>query len=168
MRLDSDGMTIADKIMNTAKNTASEGPDTCTIGGWKMEHLETDVVILGTGGAGMAAAITAAEGGARVVVLEKRPFPGGASNTPVVLGTVAKDAAYRDKAFKVFMEMTHWTGNADLVRSYVDMSGQLLSGSVAWGFRPIPPYGCLWRRSVNRGAGSAVCPADTDWATCVS
>jgi len=41
-----------------------------------IEHIKVDVAVLGTGGAGMAAAITAAEGGAKVVVLEKRPFPG--------------------------------------------------------------------------------------------
>jgi hypothetical protein len=31
----------------------------------------------------MASVITAAEGVAKVVILEKSPFPGGASNTPV-------------------------------------------------------------------------------------
>jgi fumarate reductase flavoprotein subunit len=51
-----------------------------------LEHAKVDVAVLGTGGAGMAAAITAAEGGARVIVLEKWPFPGGASNTPVDFG----------------------------------------------------------------------------------
>ena len=42
-----------------------------------MEHIKTDVVVLGSGGTGMTAAITTAEGGAKVVVLEKRPLPGG-------------------------------------------------------------------------------------------
>jgi flavin-dependent dehydrogenase len=44
------------------------------------------VAVLGTGGAGMAATITAAESRAKVVVLEKRPIPGEASNTPVGFG----------------------------------------------------------------------------------
>jgi urocanate reductase len=34
-------------------------------------RLETQVVIIGAGGAGMAAAVTAAEKGADVIVLEK-------------------------------------------------------------------------------------------------
>ena len=89
-----------------------------------MEYIKTDVVVLGTGGAGMAAALTAAEGGASVVVLEKRPFPGGASNTPVGFGAVRKDQAFRDKAFKIHMKMTHWTANADLVRAWIDKSGE--------------------------------------------
>ena len=91
-----------------------------------MERLKADIVVLGAGGAGMAAAITAAEGGAKVVVLEKRPFPGGTSNTPAVLGVVRSDQAYRDKAFKVHMEMTNWTGNADLVQAWINKSGGLV------------------------------------------
>ncbi len=90
-----------------------------------MENLKADVAVIGTGGAGMAAAITAAEGGAKVTVLEKRPFPGGTSNTPVGFGAVRKDQTFRDKAFKVHMNMTRWTGNADLVRAWINMSGEI-------------------------------------------
>ncbi|MEM2868311.1 MAG: FAD-binding protein, partial [Candidatus Bathyarchaeia archaeon] len=39
--------------------------------GMNMKRLETDVVIFGGGTAGLAAAVTAAERGARVIVLEK-------------------------------------------------------------------------------------------------
>jgi pyruvate/2-oxoglutarate dehydrogenase complex dihydrolipoamide dehydrogenase (E3) component len=48
-----------------------------------VEHLTTDIAVIGTGGAGMAATITAAEAGAKVIILEKRPFPGGTSTTPM-------------------------------------------------------------------------------------
>ncbi len=41
------------------------------------ETLEADVVVIGAGGAGMAAAITAHEAGRNVVVLEKMPYAGG-------------------------------------------------------------------------------------------
>ncbi|MBI2318027.1 MAG: FAD-dependent oxidoreductase, partial [Betaproteobacteria bacterium] len=36
-----------------------------------------DVLVIGAGGAGLAAAIEAAAAGARVVLLEKNPRPGG-------------------------------------------------------------------------------------------
>lgn len=90
-----------------------------------MEHLKSDLVVIGTGGAGMAAAITAAERGVKVVQFEKRAFPGGASNTPVAFRYVKKEQAFRDKAFKVHMTMTRWTANADLVRAWINMSGEL-------------------------------------------
>ena len=44
------------------------------------EKFETDVVVLGTGAAGLCAAISAASGGARVMVLEKMPGRGGMTN----------------------------------------------------------------------------------------
>ncbi len=90
-----------------------------------METEKFDIVVIGTGGAGMTAAIRAAEGGAKVVVFEKRPCPGGASNTPMNVAWVKKDQAYRDKAFKVHMEMTQQAGNPQLVRAWIDKSGEI-------------------------------------------
>jgi len=40
-------------------------------------YREYDVVVAGYGGAGVSAAITAHDNGARVIILEKAPFPGG-------------------------------------------------------------------------------------------
>ncbi|MBN1161613.1 MAG: FAD-binding protein [Dehalococcoidales bacterium] len=51
-----------------------------------VEHFNADVAVLGTGGAGMAAAITAAEGGAKVIVLEKNLFQVGHPIPPVGFG----------------------------------------------------------------------------------
>ena len=41
------------------------------------ENVETEIVVVGAGGAGLAAALAAAEKGAKVTVIEKRPKPGG-------------------------------------------------------------------------------------------
>jgi fumarate reductase flavoprotein subunit len=90
-----------------------------------IEHIQVDIAVVGTGGAGMAAAITAAEGGAKVILLEKRPFPGGTSNTPVGFQFVKADRQSRDTAFKVHMDGTLWTANADLVRAYSEISGEI-------------------------------------------
>lgn len=49
----------------------------------KWEHTY-DVIVIGAGGAGLAAGITAAEAGAKTVILEKLGFPGG--NTMVSEG----------------------------------------------------------------------------------
>jgi len=42
--------------------------------------VNADIAVVGAGSAGLAAAVTAAEGGAKVVILEKMPFAGGSSN----------------------------------------------------------------------------------------
>jgi len=46
----------------------------------KLEDTETDVVIIGAGGAGLSAAVAARECGASVIVLEKMPIVGGNTN----------------------------------------------------------------------------------------
>lgn len=46
----------------------------------KVEDTETDVVIIGAGGAGLSAAVAAREMGANVIVLEKMPIVGGNTN----------------------------------------------------------------------------------------
>jgi len=45
--------------------------------------LEADIVVVGFGGAGSAAAITAADGGARVILLDKAPAHAVGGNTRV-------------------------------------------------------------------------------------
>lgn len=42
--------------------------------------LQGDVVVIGGGGAGLAAAISANQNGAKVVILEKMGFLGGSTN----------------------------------------------------------------------------------------
>lgn len=49
----------------------------CTTIFGETKKYETDVVIIGAGGAGMTAAIEAFDAGANVILLEKMAFPGG-------------------------------------------------------------------------------------------
>ena len=93
------------------------------------KELETDVVIVGAGSSGLAAAMTASAGGARVIVLEKLPVPGGTSLFAEGLFAVESTlqarenvTLTRDEAFKSHMMGTHWRANAALVRAFVDMS----------------------------------------------
>lgn len=58
---------------------------------------EFDVVVIGAGGSGLAAAIAAAEAGGRVVVLEKRPEPGGTTGIAVGSFTASGTRQQREK-----------------------------------------------------------------------
>jgi fumarate reductase flavoprotein subunit len=97
------------------------------------EKLEADVVVLGAGGAGLAAAVTAANKGAKVIVIEKRPIPGGA--TLFAGGTFAIESPVqkrlkvpetKDDVFKIVMQHSHWTLNARIVRAWIDKSGDTI------------------------------------------
>jgi hypothetical protein len=61
-------------------------------GSW---YKEADVVVIGYGGAGVVAAITAHDAGAKVLVLEKAPFRGGGS-TSICFGVCAAPTSVKD------------------------------------------------------------------------
>ncbi len=95
------------------------------------ETLNADVVVIGAGGSGLAAAVTAAEAGARVIVFEKQPYTGGSSN--FFEGVFAVESAMqreryigitRDEAFQKIMDFNHWRANPRLVRAFVDESAK--------------------------------------------
>jgi fumarate reductase flavoprotein subunit len=95
----------------------------------------TDIVVIGSGATGMVAALTAAEGGAKVILLEKMRNLGGVSNFAEGMFAVESDmqrkqyVSYtRDDAFKTIMEYSHWRANPRLVRAFVDES----AATIAW------------------------------------
>ena len=95
----------------------------------------TDVVVIGSGATGMVAALTAAEGGAKVILIEKMRSLGGVSNFAEGMFAAESDmqrAQYvsytRDDAFKTIMEYSHWRANARLVRAFVDETAT----TIAW------------------------------------
>lgn len=97
--------------------------------------VNTDVVVVGSGASGLTAGLTAAEGGARVIVFEKQRTPGGTSNFFEGMFAVESDMQReqyidysRDQAFKNIMEYSHWRANPRLVRAIVDES----SHTIAW------------------------------------
>ncbi len=105
-----------------------------------MREFETDVVVVGGGAAGLAAAITAAENGAQVMVLEKANTTGGCANMAMgLLGVETKlqkerliDIS-RERAFEKFMDYTHWRSNAKLVKKYIDQSAETIEWLQAMG-----------------------------------
>src|SRR4030043_925549 len=95
---------------------------------------ETDVAVIGSGVSGLAAALTAGEGGAKVIVFEKQRSLGGTSNFFDGIFAVESEMQRkqyitysRDDAFKTIMEYSHWRANARLVRAFVDESGTTIS-----------------------------------------
>lgn len=61
----------------------------------KNEDIQTDVLVIGAGGAGLTAAISAAENNANVILIEKLPFVGG--NTQIsATGITASDTVLHE------------------------------------------------------------------------
>jgi fumarate reductase flavoprotein subunit len=96
---------------------------------------QADVAVIGSGATGLAAALTLAEGGAKVVVFEKQRSLGGTSN--FFQGTFAVESDMqreryvdytRDQCFKNTMDYSHWRANPRLVRAIIDESGP----TIAW------------------------------------
>lgn len=97
-------------------------------------NISVDVVVMGSGISGLCAALTAAEGGARVVVFEKQRSFGGASNFFQGMFAVESEMQRqqyitysRDDAFKSIMEYSHWRANPRLVRAFVNESASTIS-----------------------------------------
>ena len=91
-----------------------------------MKYIETEIAVMGSGLAGLSAAITAAEQGARVALFEKRPFQGGGvSNTPMATTAVRDDPAYQDRAFQSIFDYTKYNGDPGVIRTWVNYSSRI-------------------------------------------
>jgi fumarate reductase flavoprotein subunit len=95
--------------------------------------VQADFIVIGAGGAGLAAAVTAAEGGANVVILERSHVAGGA--TVFATGTFAVESKFQkalgirittDDAFRQHMFYTHYLSNPRLVRTIIDRSAETI------------------------------------------
>ncbi|WHY21197.1 FAD-binding protein [Paenibacillus sp. G2S3] len=97
----------------------------------KTEKLETDVVVVGAGASGVSAAVTAADKGAKVIIIEKTGVIGGASNLSWA-GKFYNSSAATSNNLKVNVEKeiadwivnNHWRVDAAAIRQYVTKSGE--------------------------------------------
>lgn len=98
-----------------------------------MKTLETDVVIVAGGPAGLAAAITAGENGLKSIILEKSGTTGGAANMgmgPLGIDTKIQKANFNNisvqEALAMHMEYTHYRVDEDLVQTYFNKSADTI------------------------------------------
>lgn len=121
--------------------------------------VTTEVLVVGTGGAGLAAAVSAAENGAKVTVIEKLAFPGG--NTLISSGYYnccdperqgpqgIEDSV--EKHIQQTLDAGDGRADPELVRILCSQGLDTLHWLEGLGlkFRPtvIQVYGALWPRS---------------------
>ena len=89
----------------------------------KKWDKESDIVVLGAGGAGLFAAIEAADKGSKVILLESEPVRSGSS--PIAGGTVAlceteMQPGSRDELYADLMTSHFKDCDPSLIRAYVD------------------------------------------------
>lgn len=82
-----------------------------------MENIVADVVVIGYGGAGAAAAIAAHDAGAKVIILEKTPEGGG--NTKLSGGTI-REFLDVGNAVTYLEAITYGTVDRDVIRAFVE------------------------------------------------
>ncbi len=97
----------------------------------KVEKLTADVVVVGAGASGVSAAVSAADKGAKVILIEKTAVIGGASNLSWA-GKFYNSSAAINNGLKVEVESeianwiinNHWRVDAAAIRQYVTKSGE--------------------------------------------
>ncbi len=140
----------------TAKNEFNKKVDTYPT---KNETIDTQVVVIGGGGAGLAAAVSAVQNGAKVVVLEKLGYLGGSTNVSGGAFNAVDPKRQKamgiedseDKFYDQTMKGGHNVGNPELVR-YLTSNAM---SSIEWLESLGSPFkdkigtatGALWQRS---------------------
>lgn len=98
-----------------------------------MEQFSADVAVISAGTGGLSAAVTAAQGGAGVIIFEKQGFTGGTGNmangmfaVESRLQRVKEYSLIKEDAFKIWMDFCHWRVNARLVKTFIDKSAETI------------------------------------------
>ena len=105
--------------------------------------MQTDVVVIGSGGAGFAAALTAAKAGAKVTLLERAPVFGGTTawsgaqlwipNNRLMKAAGTDDS--REEALRYIKPLTLGRVPDELIENYVDQGPRMVDWMVSEGMR---------------------------------
>lgn len=107
-----------------------------------MRSIETDVVVVSAGTAGLAAAATAAELGKRVVAVERNGSAGGNGN--LANGPMAVESRIQrmwgytltcEQAYEEHMRFAQWDVDGRLVKKYIDRSAETIDWLERLGIR---------------------------------
>lgn len=108
----------------------------------KVEKMSTDVVVIGAGGAGSSAAVTAVEYGADVILLEKNANPGGTTAMggglfgaySSIMEKHGEEPVDIDSLFQDWMKEMVWKADANLIRKYLELSSTTIDWLIERGF----------------------------------
>ena len=99
------------------------------------EELETEVLVVGCGTGGWIATMTAAEEGAKVLVVEKRETPTGIREDIGGINSKLQQEAYKEYPYleidrmEALQDIVRYAGgfvDSDLIRTWMDNSGELV------------------------------------------
>ena len=107
------------------------------------ETLDCDVLVMGSGTAGLSAAIAAAEAGANVMVIEKQDIPGGSAVTSAGIVYAPVDESDRDAMVQYYMDRAEGDANEELLKFYADNA----LDTIAW----LEGLGVKWMMTVPAG-----------------
>lgn len=133
----SKGLAIAQEIADTFEAKSRVDPDSID---FDEVHYETDVLVIGGGGAGTAAALLAQEKGARVIIATKLRH--GDANTMMAEGGMqASTKSWKDSPYYHFLDVMgggHFENDPDLVRTMVTEAPK----AIAW----LEKLGCMFNK----------------------
>lgn len=123
----------------------------------EQKELETDVVIIGAGGAGLSAAVAAAENGVRVTVVEKMASVGGttalSSGLVQVAGTAQQEAAgITGDSWEVFANDIYTRGSEQGNREIIEYICKNANDTADW----LAQHGINWNPEIQQKHGEDV------------